>query len=127
MVCYAQPANSQLKWLPKSRKTGFSACRGAQNLRPGTPTASRFYYWLKQYKKQQKPVSRAEPTISANRFLAVQLPVAGAAVPAACELEFPKVLPKSAIGQAIAYARARWSTLCRYVEDGRIEIDNNLV
>ncbi|MCB0293500.1 MAG: IS66 family transposase, partial [Calditrichaeota bacterium] len=38
-----------------------------------------------------------------------------------------KVLPKSAIGQAIAYALARWSKLCRYVEDGRIEIDNNLV
>lgn len=41
--------------------------------------------------------------------------------------QYPKVLPKSAIGQAIAYALARWSKLCRYVEDGRIEIDNNLV
>lgn len=43
------------------------------------------------------------------------------------EENYPKILPKSAIGKAVAYALARWSKLCRYVEDGRIEIDNNLV
>jgi len=36
-------------------------------------------------------------------------------------------LPKSPWGQAIHYSLARWEKLCRYCEDGRIEIDNNLV
>lgn len=39
----------------------------------------------------------------------------------------PKVLPKSLMGTAIAYALEQWSFLCRYVEHGQAEIDNNLV
>jgi len=38
-----------------------------------------------------------------------------------------KVLPKSLFGIAINYALERWVQLCRYVEHGRAEIDNNLV
>jgi len=39
----------------------------------------------------------------------------------------PAVLPKSAIGQAVQYALNQWTYLERYVEDGQLEIDNNLV
>lgn len=39
--------------------------------------------------------------------------------------EAEKVLPKSPLGGAIAYARAQWNALTRYVEDGILEIDNN--
>jgi len=35
------------------------------------------------------------------------------------------VLPKSAIGKAMTYARNEWSRLLVYLEDGRLEIDNN--
>jgi transposase len=38
-----------------------------------------------------------------------------------------KVLPKSAIGKAISYTLKLWSRLKRYIDDGRYEIDNNLV
>ena len=38
-----------------------------------------------------------------------------------------EVLPKSAIGGAIAYTLGLWERLKRYVEDGRYEIDNNLI
>lgn len=38
-----------------------------------------------------------------------------------------KVLPKSPLGQAIAYTLPRWKGLCAYVQHGQIEIDNNLV
>ena len=38
-----------------------------------------------------------------------------------------QVLPKSAIGGAIAYTLNLWPRLIRYVDDGRYEIDNNLV
>jgi transposase len=38
-----------------------------------------------------------------------------------------RALPQSLLGQAIAYALGQWSTLTVYLEDGRVEIDNNLV
>jgi len=41
--------------------------------------------------------------------------------------ELLEVMPKSAIGKAIAYMYKRWSRLEKYVNDGRLEIDNNLV
>jgi transposase len=37
------------------------------------------------------------------------------------------VLPKSAIGIAIAYTLHLWPRLVRYLDDGRYEIDNNLI
>lgn len=36
-------------------------------------------------------------------------------------------LPKSAIGGAIAYTLTLWPRLIRYIEDGRFQIDNNLI
>jgi transposase len=41
------------------------------------------------------------------------------------ERERPRVLPKSPIGQAIAYTLSNWEALVRYCEDGDLEIDNN--
>ncbi len=38
-----------------------------------------------------------------------------------------EVLPKSAIGEAIAYTLKLWTRLERYTEDGRFQIDNNLI
>jgi len=35
------------------------------------------------------------------------------------------VVPKSALGMAINYTRNEWSRLVAYLEDGRLEIDNN--
>ncbi|MDO1451943.1 IS66 family transposase, partial [Rhodocytophaga aerolata] len=41
--------------------------------------------------------------------------------------EHSKVLPKSAIGKAIHYLVARYNKIYLYLEDGRLEIDNNPV
>jgi transposase len=41
------------------------------------------------------------------------------------EGEAPKVLPKSPIGEAIAYARSNWRALSRYLEGDFLSIDNN--
>jgi transposase len=38
-----------------------------------------------------------------------------------------KVLPQSAIGKAISYTLNLWDRLKRYTEDGRFQIDNNLI
>ena len=37
-----------------------------------------------------------------------------------------KLLPKSALAQAVTYALNQWKALCRYTEDGRLTIDNNV-
>lgn len=41
--------------------------------------------------------------------------------------QYLQVLPKSAIGKAIAYSLERWERLSAYVNDGRLNIDNNPV
>jgi transposase len=41
--------------------------------------------------------------------------------------ELPRHRPKSLLGKAIAYALSQWESLQVYLEDGKIEIDNNLV
>ena len=38
-----------------------------------------------------------------------------------------RVLPQSLLGRAINYSQDLWTELNRYVEDGLVEIDNNLV
>jgi hypothetical protein len=38
----------------------------------------------------------------------------------------PKALPKTTLGKAVTYARNQWEALCRYTEDGRLTIDNNV-
>jgi transposase len=44
----------------------------------------------------------------------------------AMELASRRVLPQSLLGQAIDYAVNRWETLMRFVDEGSLEIDNNL-
>jgi transposase len=41
--------------------------------------------------------------------------------------QLPDVLPKSSIGQAIAYTLGLWPRLTRYIDNGQVEIDNNLI
>ena len=41
--------------------------------------------------------------------------------------QLTQVLPKSAIGEAITYSLKLWKRLSRYAEDGRWEIDNNMI
>ena len=41
------------------------------------------------------------------------------------ETYHPSTVPKSSLGKAIGYAVNNWHTLTKYIEDGRLEIDNN--
>ena len=45
----------------------------------------------------------------------------------AMELVRRRTLPQGLLGQAIDYTLKRWETLTRFVDDGVLEIDNNLV
>jgi hypothetical protein len=46
---------------------------------------------------------------------------------AGLEIIRPRYLPQSAMGKATRYTLEIWDQLLGYLEDGRIEIDNNLV
>lgn len=37
------------------------------------------------------------------------------------------VLPKSQIGKAFAYSQSRWDNLSAYLQNGNLQIDNNLI
>ena len=45
----------------------------------------------------------------------------------AMELVRGRTLPQGLLGQAIDYTLKRWEALTRYVDDGSLEIDNNLI
>src|SRR5665213_3561065 len=43
------------------------------------------------------------------------------------EQELGRIPPHGTLAEAIRYALARWPALCRFLDDGRIELDNNTV
>jgi transposase len=43
------------------------------------------------------------------------------------EMELNRVPPRGGLAEAIRYALTRWSALCRFLDDGRVELDNNTV
>jgi len=49
------------------------------------------------------------------------------AIAARLDVWHQDALPRSPLGKAVAYARAQWDTLVRYVDDGDLKIDNNAV
>jgi transposase len=43
------------------------------------------------------------------------------------ETELARIPPRGSLADAIRYALTRWRALCRFLDDGRLEIDNNTV
>jgi transposase len=43
------------------------------------------------------------------------------------DVQLRRVPPRGGLAEAIRYALARWPALCRFLDDGRIELDNNAV
>ena len=43
------------------------------------------------------------------------------------EAELKRIPPRGGLADAIRYGLTRWSALCRFLDDGRIELDNNTV
>jgi transposase len=43
------------------------------------------------------------------------------------EAELHHIPPRGTLAESIRYALTRWSALCRFIDDGRIELDNNTV
>ena len=43
------------------------------------------------------------------------------------EAQLNRIPPKGVLADAIRYALIRWEALCRFLDDGRVELDNNTV
>jgi transposase len=80
----------------------------------------------------KRQLAQSEPTMSTEdqyRFIASRRQEL--AVPVLTEFRkwmygpMPGVLPKSLLSKALVYVRNQWDALMRYVEDGRLQPDNN--
>jgi hypothetical protein len=43
------------------------------------------------------------------------------------EMQFAQIPPRGGLADAIRYTLSRWNVLCCFLDDGRIELDNNTV
>lgn len=101
-----------LKALPTSKRTtsGATAMEGLQYCNQ----LYRIEHDLKELspaERYEKRLERSKPVL--NAFLSW------------LKIQQQKVLPKSALGQAITYCLNQWDKLVAFLEDGRLEIDNN--
>ncbi|WP_245837402.1 IS66 family transposase [Virgibacillus phasianinus] len=100
-----------LKALPESAST--SAVKGKEGL-----AFCNQLFQIERDLKDVSPVERYEQRLERSQ------PVLEA-FSAWLREQTPRVLPKSALGQAIKYCRNQWDRLGSFMKDGRLEIDNN--
>jgi transposase len=70
--------------------------------------------------------SKAGPALRESERAWRSAPIV-ARIKATMKVALPKHRPQSLVGQALGYGLRHWDTFARYLEDGRFEIDNNLV
>ena len=97
-----------------ARRWGSDALRSHQALA--------YYRQLYELERQAKDFSDAQ-RLQMRQDLAV--PILGQ-FHTWLEAQRPEVLPKSPMGEAIAYALNNWAALIRYTEAGFLTIDNNV-
>jgi hypothetical protein len=90
--------------------------------------AEKVLLWMQQLYAVEREARQKQLTVAERYRLRQQK-----AVPVLEQLgawlvvEYTKVLPQSAIGKACYYLIARYNKIYRYLLDGRLEIDNNLI
>jgi transposase len=98
-----------IKALGKTAKAG-QAHKGLALIQP--------LYLIEREIKDLDPEQRKEER---QKRAAPQL----AEIRAWIDTALPQVPPKSATGQALGYLHSQWPRLIRYLDDGRLDIDNN--
>lgn len=100
--------------------------------KPGGPPeqALRFFeqlYRVERQARDEKPDRGETPDQCIRRFRQQHsMPVLNALKEWLDKIA-PKVLPDSKLGDAVSYTLNQWEYLTRYVQDGRMPIDNNLL
>ena len=84
-------------------------------------------YGIERDVKDAAKLQGREPTADEVRAAREQRSVPQlAAIRAWLELTEAQILPRGAMAEPIRYCLNQWRAMCRYVEDGRLHIDNNL-
>jgi transposase len=101
-----------LKVLPSSKRltSGAAAIEGLQYCNQ-LYRIERDLKELSHAERYEKRLERSKPVLDA--FLSW------------LKIQQQQALPKSALGQAVTYCLNQWDKLVAYLEDGRLEIDNN--
>src|SRR5437870_1831949 len=85
-----------------------------QNGRAGKTTHARLWVWRGRVEeRKQLRQERAPPLL--------------AALKTRLEAHLPKLPPKGPLAEAIGYTLNHWTALNRYLDEGRLEIDNNAI
>ena len=101
-----------LKVLPSSKRlTSGAVAMGGLQYCNQLYRIERDLKELSPEERYEKRLERSKPVL--NAFLSW------------LKIQEQKVLPKSALGQAITYCLNQWDKLVAFLEDGRLEIDNN--
>ncbi len=70
---------------------------------------------------------RGQTAADAAERAASQLSAAGQGHEGLAEQQLRQIPPRGGLADAIRYALTRWDALCRFLDDGRIELDTNTV
>jgi transposase len=96
-------------------------------LEEGTPAATeiveelRKLYLIERHAREHKLDAAQRKALRQEK----SAPILAALKPR-LEMQRDQCLPQSPLGKAVKYVLAEWTPLMRYLEDGRVEIDNNL-
>jgi transposase len=92
----------------------------------GSPIAAEALRRIAEFYAVEKRI-RGQPAEARQQVRDVETRPRIAAIKVWLETELRRVPNRGGLAEAIRYALARWPALCRFLEDGRIELDNNLV
>jgi transposase len=112
-------------WAHARRKfdEALKALPSAKRLTSGTAAAEGLLYCNQLYKIERQ-LKELTPEERYEKRLELSKPVLDAFL-TWLKIQESKVLPKSALGQAITYSLNQWEKLEAFLKDGRLEIDNN--
>jgi transposase len=112
-------------WAHARRKfdEALKALSPAKRQTSGTAAAEGLLFCNKLY-KIERDLKELTPEERFEKRLKLSKPVIDAFL-TWLKIQESKVLPKSAIGQAITYSLNQWEKLEAFLKDGRLEIDNN--
>jgi len=100
-----------LKALPDDRRLGSVAAAEGLDFCNRLFTIERDLGWAGPDERHKARLERSRPVLDAFADWLMS--------------QAPKVLPQSALGQAIKYCQSQWDKLGAFLLDGRLELDNN--
>jgi transposase len=120
-VWWLEPLQARLAEHVFASQTLFADDTPIPVLDPGRGRTKTGRLWV--YARDDRPWCGPEPPAAVYLYS----PDRRAERPISHLAKFNRVPPRGGVADAIRYALTRWSALCRFLDDGRIELDNNTV